>query len=227
VIACQSENNIPVVGKDEVRRQREMHWLRIDRYFQGEGDDLETIHQPMMCQQCDHAPCETVCPVLATVHGSEGLNQQIYNRCVGTRYCSNNCPYKVRRFNWFNYAREDQLENMMLNPDVTVRSRGVMEKCTFCIQRIQESKLLAKREGRALRDGEIQTACMQVCPADAIVFGNMNDPKSEVTQGMKSPRAARALGEVGVKPSVAYLTRVADKPNQSEGAGKNQGEKHG
>jgi molybdopterin-containing oxidoreductase family iron-sulfur binding subunit len=217
VVACQSENNIPVVGMDEVRRQREMHWLRIDRYFQGTDDDLQVVHQPMMCQQCDHAPCETVCPVLATVHGEEGLNQQVYNRCVGTRYCSNNCPYKVRRFNWFEYRHEDELQNLVLNPDVTVRTRGVMEKCTFCVQRIQEKKAEAKRDGRELMDGEIQPACMQVCPAGAVVFGDTNDGESSVSQWGHSPRAYRVLEELNVKPSVAYLRRVQDRPASENG----------
>ena len=218
VVACQAENNIPVVGMDEVRRQREMHWLRIDRYFQGTDDDLQIAHQPMMCQQCDHAPCETVCPVLATVHGEEGLNQQVYNRCVGTRYCSNNCPYKVRRFNWFEYRHEDEVQNLVLNPDVTVRTRGVMEKCTFCVQRIQEKKAEAKRDGRELMDGEIQPACMQVCPAGAVVFGDTNDGESSVNRWGHSPRAYRVLEELNVKPSVAYLRRVQDRP-QSENGG--------
>ena len=217
VIACQSENNIPVVGKDELARQREMHWLRIDRYYQGEDDDLRVANQPMMCQQCDHAPCETVCPVLATVHGEEGLNQQVYNRCVGTRYCSNNCPYKVRRFNWFDYAHDDELQNLSLNPDVTVRTRGVMEKCTFCVQRIQETKAAAARDGRRpLHRDEIQTACMQVCPVDAIVFGDGNDPYSSVSRHKRSERSYRALEELNVQPSVHYLRRVRDrKPEES------------
>ena len=229
VVACQSENNIPVVGKDEVTRQREMHWLRIDRYYQGTDDDLRVAHQPMMCQQCDHAPCETVCPVLATVHGEEGLNQQAYNRCVGTRYCSNNCPYKVRRFNWFDYAHDDQLENMALNPDVTVRSRGVMEKCTFCVQRIQEKKAVAAREGgRPLQRDEIQTACMQVCPVEAIVFGDSNDKESSVSKRAASPRAYRALAELNVQPSVSYMRDVRDRepdPHDHHGASK-KGDTH-
>jgi Fe-S-cluster-containing dehydrogenase component len=181
--------------------------------MQGEDDELHTIHQPMMCQHCDHAPCETVCPVLATVHGEEGLNQQVYNRCVGTRYCSNNCPYKTRRFNWFNYPNADGLQDMALNPDVTVRSRGVMEKCTFCVQRIQGAKAAAARDGRRpLRRDEIQTACMQVCPVDAIVFGDGNDAGSSVAKQARSDRAYRALEELNVQPSVSYLRRVRNRP---------------
>jgi molybdopterin-containing oxidoreductase family iron-sulfur binding subunit len=210
VVACQVENNIPIVGWDEMRRQRDMHWMRIDRYFQGDGADAQAIHQPMLCQQCDNAPCESVCPVLATVHSSEGINQQVYNRCVGTRYCSNNCPYKVRRFNWFGYAHDSELQNMNLNPDVTVRSRGVMEKCTFCVQRIQEAKAEAKREGRTLADHEAVPACMQVCPASAIEFGDGNDKESGVTAQMSDPRSYRVLEDLDVRPSVHYLRRVRD-----------------
>ncbi len=210
VLGCQAENNIPVVGKDEVLREREMSWLRIDRYYSGD-DDIEVVHQPMMCQHCDNAPCENVCPVLATVHSSEGLNQQVYNRCVGTRYCANNCPYKTRRFNWFDYPREDSVENMVLNPDVTVRSRGIMEKCSFCVQRIQEAKAEAKRTGRSLRDGDVQPACQQSCPSKAIVFGDRNDPKSEISRRMKDPRHFRVLEELNVLPSVGYLTSVKNR----------------
>jgi molybdopterin-containing oxidoreductase family iron-sulfur binding subunit len=217
MIACQVENNIPVTGKDEVMRNREMHWLRIDRYYSGLPGDVEVVHQPMMCQHCEHAPCETVCPVLATVHSGEGLSQQIYNRCVGTRYCANNCPYKVRRFNWFKYPREDRLANLTLNPNVTVRSRGVMEKCSFCVQRIQDAKAEAKRENRALRDGEIQTACQQTCPAKAIVFGDLNDAKSRVAQMLNSPRSYRVLEELNVRPSVRYLKVVRNKEMNKAG----------
>lgn len=216
VIACQSENNIPVVGKDEVRRQREMHWLRIDRYYYEEGARVDVAYQPMMCQQCGHAPCETVCPVLATVHSSEGLNQQVYNRCVGTRYCANNCPYKVRRFNWFDYAHEDRLQNLSLNPDVAVRSRGIMEKCTFCVQRIQEAKIEARRQNRPLLDGEIQPACQQSCPAQAIVFGDMKDPKSRISQLIKTRRHYRVLEETNVRPSVGYLSIVRNRGEHHE-----------
>lgn len=217
VIACQAENNVPVTGKDEVLRNREMHWIRIDRYYSGSPGDVQVAHQPMMCQHCEHAPCETVCPVLATVHSAEGLNQQIYNRCVGTRYCANNCPYKTRRFNWFEYSRDDRLSNLALNPDVTVRSRGVMEKCSFCVQRIQDAKAEAKRERRALRDGEIQTACQQTCAAQAIVFGDLNDPKSKVSERMKSSRRYRVLEELNVRPAVGYLKIVRqDTPGKGE-----------
>ena len=221
VVACQVENNIPVVGKDEMRRNREMQWLRIDRYYAETSDgQVDVAFQPLMCQQCDNAPCETVCPVLATVHSDEGLNQQIYNRCVGTRYCANNCPYKARRFNWFDYAHADLVENLVLNPDVAVRTRGVMEKCTFCVQRIQEQKIAAKVRGQAIADGTIQTACQQSCPAQAIVFGDLNDPKSKVAQLVKSGRSYRVLEELGVGPAVTYLKIVR---NREQGEGENNG----
>jgi molybdopterin-containing oxidoreductase family iron-sulfur binding subunit len=212
VIGCQAENNVPVVGKAEVRKHREMHWMRIDRYYADtEEGGTEVAFQPLLCQHCDNAPCETVCPVLATVHGSEGLNVQVYNRCVGTRYCANNCPYKVRRFNWFDYAHEDLVQRLVLNPDVVVRSRGVMEKCSFCAQRIAEAKGRAREEGRTLRDGDIEPACAQSCPADAIVFGDANDPRSRVAKLMADSRRYRLLEELGVRPSVGYLARVRNR----------------
>jgi len=233
IVACNVENNIPVVGRDEVRRRREMHWMRIDRYYAieqgGESfteedeirhlDDMENVsvvHQPMMCQHCEHAPCETVCPVLATVHSSEGLNHMAYNRCFGTRYCANNCPYKVRRFNWFNYWNDSRFDNylnneftqLVLNPDVVSRSRGVMEKCSMCIQRIQAGKLKAKIEKRTLKDGDIKLACSSACSANAIIFGDANDPNSEVSKALKNERVYYVLEEINVQPGIGYMTKV-------------------
>ncbi|MEI7669482.1 MAG: 4Fe-4S dicluster domain-containing protein, partial [Pseudomonadota bacterium] len=253
-VACTAENNIPVVGKNEVVRVHEMHWMRIDRYYSfnnpaseslhdriteekkygGEGfkkavlEDYENVNvtfQPMLCQHCDNAPCENVCPVAATNHSSEGLNQMAYNRCIGTRYCANNCPYKVRRFNWFDYTTADSfpyntapetqrigmiddLTRMVLNPDVTVRSRGVMEKCSFCVQKIQDGKLQAKKEERVLRDGDIKTACQTACPSDAIVFGNVNDESSLVRKLKEDERTFYVLQDIHTLPSIGYMTKV-------------------
>jgi Fe-S-cluster-containing dehydrogenase component/anaerobic selenocysteine-containing dehydrogenase len=211
VVSCHAENNVPVVGRQEVINRRDMHWMRIDRYYLGDDENPEVVHQPMNCQHCDNAPCETVCPVLATVQSSDGLNQQVYNRCVGTRYCANNCPYKVRRFNWFDYPHDDRNANMVLNPDVAVRSRGVMEKCSLCIQRIQEGKLNAKKEGRELQDGEVKLACQQSCPGDAIVFGDFNDQSSKINAYVKDPRNYVVLEELNIKPRVSYLTKIRNK----------------
>jgi Fe-S-cluster-containing dehydrogenase component len=225
VLACNTENNIPVVGKREVTRAHEMHWIRIDRYYNGDENNPEVVRQPVMCQHCDNAPCENVCPVVATNHSSEGLNQMAYSRCIGTRYCNNNCPYKVRRFNWLDYTGADAIPNnrfdpanmtvdlarMRHNPDVTVRAKGVIEKCSFCVQRIQEKKLNAKLEGRTLYDGELMTACQQACSANAIVFGDVNDPNSEVSKLMNDPRNYHLLEELHTLPSVGYLTKIRNK----------------
>ncbi len=245
LIACQAENNVPVVGKDEVRRGREMHWLRIDRYFSTEeeaaigtkkdkenfsydkaeyaAENPKVVHMPMLCHHCNHAPCETVCPVAATTHSNEGLNQMTYNRCIGTRYCANNCPYKVRRFNWFNYPSykkfvevnpaQDDLGRMVLNPDVTVRTRGVMEKCSLCVQRIQSTKLVAKKEARTVEDGEFATACSDACPTNAIIVGDWNDIKSNIRKSSEDKRAYQALEEVGVKPNIWYKVKVRNEVN--------------
>ncbi len=272
IVSCSIENNVPIVGRDEVRRRREMHWLRIDRYYSFEaatqkdlslslvhgGDqtveegeqmtkekvmeaysdasedhdtaydyyqNVRVAHQPMMCQHCDNAPCETVCPVLATTHSSEGLNQMTYNRCIGTKYCGNNCPYKVRRFNWFKYNNNSKFDyhfsndlgKMVINPDVTVRSRGVMEKCSFCVQRIQTAKLTAKRENRKLGKDEFTTACAQTCPSNAIVFGDLNDKNSDIAKLYANDRSYHVLEELGVKPSVQYMTKIRnnDSTNQN------------
>ncbi len=216
VIACQAENNIPVVGKSEVQKRRIMHWIKIDRYYSDSPAQPMVVFQPLMCQHCDNAPCENVCPVSATNHSSEGLNQMSYNRCIGTKYCINNCPYKVRRFNWYRYTNNKAFDfnavsdigKLVLNPDVTVRERGVVEKCTFCVQRIQETKLAAKLDGRAVADGEVQPACVQSCPSNALIFGNMNDKESKVSKMKADPRNYHLLEELHTLPSVGYLTKV-------------------
>ena len=250
VIACTAENNVPVVGKEEVRRSRDMHWIRIDRYYSSEdtiqedikiaeeakgfrkyksklnaleqaAENPQVVFQPITCMHCNHAPCETVCPVAATSHGRQGQNQMAYNRCVGTRYCANNCPYKVRRFNWFSYADNDEFDynlnnplgKMVLNPDVTIRSRGVMEKCSLCIQVTQKVILDAKRDGRKVTDKDWKTACSDACSNGAIVFGDVNDKESEISKVREGDRTYRVLESVGTKPNVIYQTIIRNNIN--------------
>jgi molybdopterin-containing oxidoreductase family iron-sulfur binding subunit len=217
VVACQSENNIPVVGPEQMSKGRSMHWMRIDRYYDGGADSSSVVHEPMLCQHCDNAPCETVCPVNATNHSEDGLNQMAYTRCVGTRYCANNCPYKVRRFNFLDFTRDTPASvQLAFNPEVTVRPRGVMEKCTFCVQRIRNAEQVAKREGRGLRDHDVVTACESACPANAIVFGDLNNPNSDVAKLSRNNRGFRVLEELGTKPAITYLAQLKNPSGRGE-----------
>lgn len=220
VVACQAENNVLVVGKKEVQRGREMHWLRIDQYFEGDGDEVGIVNQPMLCQHCENAPCEYVCPVNATVHSPDGLNEMIYNRCVGTRFCSNNCPYKIRRFNWFDWNEHvpfnQGLRKLQRNPDVTVRARGVMEKCSYCVQRIRKAEIRAQIERRSLRPGEVVSACQQACPTGAIQFGSLEHAGTKMVEWRKEPRAYEVLHELGTRPRTVYLAKI-ENPNPKIG----------
>ncbi|HJV26906.1 MAG TPA: 4Fe-4S dicluster domain-containing protein, partial [Aromatoleum sp.] len=209
--ACQAENNIPVVGKDQVMRGREMHWIRVDRYLPDPGETAPILFQPVPCMHCENAPCEAVCPVGATVHDSEGINVQVYNRCIGTRYCSNNCPYKVRRFNFLQYS-DTRTESLKAgrNPEVTVRQRGVMEKCNYCLQRITRARVAAEEAGRRIADGEVVTACEAVCPTRAIVFGDLNDPASRVRRAKASSLDYAMLDELNTRPRTSYRVRVVN-----------------
>lgn len=207
VAACHAENNLPLSDPDSAAKGRAVHWIRVDRYYEGEFPDIRVKHIPVLCQQCDEAPCEPVCPVYATYKNPEGLNVQVYNRCVGTRYCANNCPYSVRFFNWFDPVWPSPL-GLQHNPDVSIRMGGVMEKCTFCIQRIKRGKTEANDEKRPLADGDIQPACVQSCPAEAMVFGDLNDPESKVSRLAAAGRSTRLLEELGTKPKVFYLQKA-------------------